>query len=184
LYHESVQLQLIALEPPGNVARDLALFRRKLFARLGDGSALAFPEVLPLAFASEAGPVSPSRLVECWEGVEESFSSAEPLISKGLLYLAMSGPIEKLSSRGAEALGRRGVPVEKPPFEAGIGFFLCRPANPEIASRTAMLLGPPRADFRDCSLVLLGLRLGADPFSAATWRELGRARRHTGRPTT
>jgi hypothetical protein len=181
LYHESVQLQLIALEPPGNVARDLALYRRNIFARLGEGSALAFPEMLPFAFASKSVRISQSELEECWDGIEGKFSSTEILISGGLLYLAMRGPIDKLSLRIAETLGGGGLPIEKPPFEAGIGFFLCRPADPELAAKTALRIGPPRADFRDCSLVRLGLRLGDDPFAAATWRELGRARRRTGR---
>jgi hypothetical protein len=60
---------MIALEPPGNVARDLALYRRELFARLGEGSALAFPEIVPQAFASDAGRLSARGLLERHRGI-------------------------------------------------------------------------------------------------------------------
>jgi hypothetical protein len=38
----------------------------------------------------------------------------------------------------------------------------------------------PYPAFRDCALVLLDLRFGPEPFAAATWRELARAKRRTG----
>ena len=178
---------MITLEPPGNVARDVALFRRKLFSHLGEGSALAFPEVVPLAFSQlfddpKKKKAFSSSLTKCWMEIEGSFSSTEPLISNGLLYLAINGPIAQLVALVAETLEEIGAPPETGPVGTGIGFFLCRPLDPKIALRTALRIGYPRLHFHDCSLVLFALRFGADPFSAATWRELARARRHTGRP--
>ncbi len=179
---------MITLEPPGNVARDVALYRRKLFSDLGEGSALAFPEVVNLAFsphldAPKVKNAFLSTLATCWAGIGGAFSSEGPRISEGLLYLAISGPIAQLAARVAEALEESGLPQEIGPVGTGIGFFLCRPPDPEIALRTALRIGYPRVHFLDGSLLLLGLRFGADPFRAATWRELARARRHTGRPT-
>jgi hypothetical protein len=172
---------MIALEPPGNVARDLALYRRELFARLGEGSALAFPEIVPLAFASDAGRLSALALADCWKGIEGSFRATEPQISRGILYLAMEGPLSALSSRAFEASLAMGKHFSiESPLETGIGIFLCRPADPSLALAEAARIGPPRAGFRDCSLILLGLRLGAEPFAAATWRVLARAKRRTG----
>ena len=54
-------------------------------------------------------------------------------------------------------------------LEPGNGFFLCR--SPQPNSSPADLPAPPRLAFLDCSLVLLRLRYGADPFAAAAWRE-------------
>ncbi len=178
---------MIALEPPGNIARDLALFRRQLFARLGEASALAFPEIVPLAFASSASS-RPGRqeLESCWAGLDSSFSTASAIESRGLLYLAVNGPLEELSSRANEAF--RAARLEAPipaPLETGIGVFLCRSSDPPRALQEVELIGVPRANFRDCSLVLFGLRYGrgpgeehvSSPFDALAWRELARARR-------
>jgi hypothetical protein len=178
-------MQMIALEPPGNVAREIALFRRALFARLGEASALAFPELIPLAFAGHPdGPASRSRtrrlLEECWFGIEGAFGGDGALISGGSLYLSMGGPMGALRAAAA-AMPARGAPLDiKAPLEVGLGFFLCRPADTELALAEATRIGLPRVGFLDCSLVILGLRLGPDPYAAAAWRELARARRRTG----
>jgi hypothetical protein len=93
----------------------------------------------------------------------------------------MEGPTGALRAGAADALLARGTPLRsQAPLEGGLGFFLCRPGDPELALKEAMRIGPPRADFLDCSLVLFGIRFGSDPFAAATWRELARARRRTG----
>jgi hypothetical protein len=182
LYHKTVQMQIIALEPPGNVARDLALFRRALFAALGEGSALAFPEIVPLAFASRPPRQRRGSLAACWDGVEGRFSSSGLFLARGGLYLGMSGPLPLLSSRASGCLGEaQGELGSSWPLEAGVGFFLCRPSEPELALAAAARIGAPRADFLDCSLSRSCLRFGTDPFSAMTWRELGRAKRRTGR---
>jgi len=175
---------VIALLPPGNVARDLALFRRGLFSRLGEASALAFPEMVPLAFASPGGRLATRELEGCWKGIGGSFSSAAPVVSGGLLYLALGGPLEELCSRAAQALRAGGLaPLTAPPLETGVGVFLCRPADPSMALSVAEGMPPPRAAFGDCSLALLALRIGPErdripgAFVSLRWRELARARR-------
>ena len=173
-------MQMIALEPPGNVARDLALFRRSLFAELGEGSALAFPETIPLAFAAQDDGIEPRELDACWDGVEGSFSSSALVLSRGLLYLAMGGPLAPLCARAAYAFRARPPAYSSPPLEAGLGAFLCKPADPPLALALAERIGPPTISFLDCALVLLKLRLGADPFTALVWREFARSRRRTG----
>lgn len=186
---------MIALEPPGNIARELALFRRQFFARLGEASALAFPEIVPLAFAGSASASSrPGRqeLASCWTGLEGSFASASAIESRGHLYLAMNGPLEELSSRAVAAFlaARLEAPMESP-LATGLGCFLCRSSDPQRALQEAERIGVPRVNFRDCSIVLLGLRYGytgpdrnreVDPLEALSWRELARARRHGVRP--
>lgn len=178
---------MIALEPPGNAARDLSLFRRALFARLGEGSALAFPDLVPLAFASGEGRIAgrnfASRALEaCWEGAQGAFSSEGLVICDGLLYLAMRGSLESLTERSAAAFAST---HGEPPLKPGLGFFLCRPEDPERALSEALRIGPPRIGFLDCALALIALRFGPrkrpDPFSALAWRELARSKRRTGR---
>jgi hypothetical protein len=172
-------MQIIALEPPGNVARDLALYRRELFATLGEGSALALPEIIPVAFASPTLRFPYRALAECWSGVEGPFSSSCLGISHGLLYLTFAGPVRTLASRAAVVLSASNSAVEAAPFEIGKGVFLCRPADPPLALSQAERLRPPRVHFYDCALLLLDLRFGAEPYSAVAWRELYRA----GRPS-
>jgi hypothetical protein len=175
---------MLTLEPPGNVGRELALYRREFFARLGEGSALAYPEAAPLAIASAVGRLPrgwPSRqlLEGCWKGIEGAFSGAGPLMARGLMYLALKGPLAELSLRASKIL--EGWGDGQAGLEPGIGFFICRPSSPPAALREAELIGPPSLRFLDCSLVLFGLKHPDDPFEALSWRELARARRHTGK---
>jgi hypothetical protein len=177
---------MLALEPPGNVARDLVSFRRALFARHGLASGLALPEVAALAFGrieTDKRPIprgAASRALEgAWEGIEGSFSSGDIAASSGLLYLALRGPMDALATRAAAILDRLGLAaLASAPLDPGRGFFLCR--SPPSGESPPDLAPAPRLSFGDCSLVLLGLRFGTDPLEAATWTELGRAKRRTG----
>jgi hypothetical protein len=201
LYHAFVDLEIdgsrpesrsaiscfmLGLEPPGNVARDLALFRRSLFSMLGDASCLALPEVVPLSFAFP--PIAPAHrsrielaraLPDLWDGIEGPFASEEIVISRGLCYLNMRGPLEMLAERTTDFFKRFDLaPCADAVLEPGNGFFLCR--SPQLNSSPADFAASPHLAFLDCSLVLLRLRYSADPFAAAAWRELARAKRHTG----
>jgi hypothetical protein len=177
---------MIALEPPGNVARDLVSFKRALFAEHGLASGLALPEVAALAFGLRETEKrfiprgAASRALDgAWEGIEGSFSSGDIEASSGLLYLALTGPMDALGSRAAAVLEKLGLAAfASAPLEAGRGFFICG-STPSGEPRPG-LPTPPHLSFGDCSLVLLGLRFGADPFAAAIWTELGRAKRRTG----
>jgi hypothetical protein len=177
---------MLALEPPGNVARDLASYKRSLFADLGAASGLALPEVAALAFARPDGSAIPRTraaaalaLEEAWQGVKGAFSSGGTVLSSGLFYLELRGPMEVLASRAETALAKLGLAAcADPPLESARGFFLCSSATPDIPG--VAIAPPPVLAFRDCSLVLMRLRFGPDPFAAATWRELARSKRRTG----
>jgi len=172
---------MLALEAPGNISRDISLYRRSLFAATLSGSALAFPDAVPLAFARSA-PCSQKRacasLETAWKGISGSFSS-EGIVSSGKgLYLGLGGPLAPLAEASRSALANLGFETAaKAPLETGLGFFLC--ARQPLADAVSSI-APPSLNFRDCSLVLFGLRFAADPFSACTWLELARSRRRTG----
>ena len=173
-------MQIVALEPPGNIARELALYRRSLFASLGEASALAFPELAPLAFASGPRRLDARALGDCWAGIEGRFSSGGLLSSGSRLYLELRGPLGELCARVAAALGEGLASERSSPLDTGLGIFLCSHPDPEFAASEAERIGPPRVDFLDCSLLLLGLRYAGEPFSGLAWRELARSRRRTG----
>ncbi len=184
---EGASALLIALEPPGNIARDIALFRRQLFGRLGEASALAFPEIVPLAFALPlARRLSTGELESCWDGLSGAFDSSGVIDSRGLIYLSLDGPLDELRRRATEAFRSAGLqPWNDAPLETGVGFFVCRCADPALGREESARIGVPRAGFRDCSLVYFGLRFArgpapgfeARPFSALSWREFARAKR-------
>lgn len=181
---------LLALEPPGNLARDLALYRRSLFASYGaergDASALAFPELAALAFVGPGAEKGfPRRaalaaaIAGCWSGAEGTFASSDLFVEGESLFLGIEGPWEALRQAAIEAcaaLDLEAVGGAALPFPPATGFFLCRAPGSALGD----LPRPPRLSFRDCSLVALILRYGADPLEAATWKEIARSRRRTG----
>jgi hypothetical protein len=199
LYHVAVPLQhesrparrlAIALEPPGNLARELSLYRRTLFKSFGEASALAFPDIvflswslppkLPLASRRSPGRLA-SALDSCWIGVEGPFT-ASGIVSLGDSFLlGLGGPLRALAINAAEAAGRLGLePDPAPPFEPGLGFFLLKPDGADGSADPSLAGEPLRMSFLDCSLALLRLDLGPDPFRAASWKLLARSRRRTG----
>jgi hypothetical protein len=201
LYHAFVPLQILdeessclilALEPPGNVARDLAEYKRSIFREEGELSALAFPDVLALAcFRSRPRPsreLLGAELEECWRGIEGSFGSEALIICRGLVYLSLRGPLAELSSRSLPILAKAGLlPFASPlgaaaPLPEEIGFFICRAWDRVLD--TAVLAPPPELTFNDCSLAILGLRWSGEPFSALTWKLLARKKRRTGPAST
>jgi hypothetical protein len=173
---------LICLAPPGNVAREIALYRRALFAELGEGSAFAFPEVAVLASClysrSPRPPRAAERFARLWRGLEEPFATAELLSVGERTYLGLRGPIAELSRRASDALGELGLePDPHPILEPGLGFFLFRRGGQGAAAPS---LAPPTAGFLDCSIALLAYAPSEDPFAALRWRFLAEAKRRTG----
>jgi hypothetical protein len=176
---------MLALEPPGNLARDLALYRRALFHDSGDPSCFLLPELAPIAFA----PCEPRRRTlkievrrafdEAWKAAKGAFSSASAIESRGLLYLGLDGPLEALISGSPDIISDV-IPRSSGyiPLEAGLGFLLCR--SSPLAIESIKKHDIPRISFLDCSLALFSIRFGADPFSSASWREIARSRRPTG----
>jgi hypothetical protein len=176
---------MLALEPPGNIARDLALYRRALFADTGDSSCFLLPEIVPISFARRESvhraTVDGDRRAfdDAWKIAQGGFSSASFIESRGLLYLGLDGPLDALTSVSQGIISSSiSTPPDDAPLETGLGFFFCRrspSANGSIQRRRA-----PQISFFDCSLVLLSIRFGVDPFSSASWREIARSRRPTG----
>jgi hypothetical protein len=218
LYHAAVALQIIdgdslrrfrvlALAPPGNLARDIALFRRRIFSSLGEASALAYPEIVPLAFAGRrnqamsgdpaAGPRAPGpgkraaatgaarALASAWSGVAGPFELGGLGARGGGLYLELEGPLAALASSAEASLGRLGIPsLGSEPLAPAFGFFVCRFPPPGLAADEALglieSLGPPHGRFLDCALVLYRITRSSAPFAAVAWSEEARARRLSG----
>jgi len=173
---------MLALSPPGNVARDLSLYRASLFSRFADASSRFMPEVVPLAFARRPRDAAPSdfsraELDLAWEGISGGFSAGLPVDSRGFLYLGLRGPLEELSRRGEGVLQGLGLVIaDDAPLAPGLGFPLCASSS----AAGGLCAPPPALSFRDCALVVARVRFGSTAFSAAAWRELARARRPTG----
>ncbi len=76
MYHGRVPLRtipealnILVLEPPGNEARELARYKRRLFAEGSGDAALAFPEAVPLALTFPLGRREALFLLEAvWKG--------------------------------------------------------------------------------------------------------------------
>lgn len=185
---------MIALEPPGNAARDIALFRRRIFSALGEASALAFPELVPLLWLFPGAPQAARRaglfMRDCWRGIEAPFSTTSPMASGELLYLGLEGPLESLASALRQSLPSAAVDPSSPtgetqeltaaPLRPCLGFFLCPCPDHGPALAAASSLDPPRVDFLDCAIVDMTLRSGPDPFRALSWTIQARETRRTG----
>ena len=144
-------LYALVLEPPGNEARELSLFRRRIFSALGDASALAFPDAAPLAFGlrlrSAAGPklrLSRSALVPAlsalWKECPGGFASADEASAAagggsaagglveagGSLYLGLGPSFGTLAAAAAASLGGLGLrPLAAEGAEAARGSPPC-----------------------------------------------------------
>lgn len=201
------RLFMIAVDPPGNAAREISLYRRRLFEALGEPSARAFPDSLPLAFApprhrrataasdsdraanaSETTAAGAKRvrssaaaLSRIWAGIEGSFDAAAPFEHDGLLYLGVSGPIAKVRDSAYSAFQALGFDAfglsEEKPLRAGIGFFLCKASRMQEALDAALRLAPSDLHFDVCSIALYRLDMGDAPFEAMVWHEQARALR-------
>jgi hypothetical protein len=192
LQHErrSARRLAIALEPPGNIARDISIYRRTLFKSSGEPSALAFPDLAFLSWnlppegtlTSRRSPGAlGSALASCWIGVGGPFAEAGLAIAGGSLFLRLAGPLRLLTERAAAAAAGLGLsPAAAPPFEPGRGFFLRRTPGESGSEDLPIALEPPPFSFLDCSLALIRFDLGTDPFRAASWKVLARSRRRTG----
>jgi hypothetical protein len=193
LYHATVPLQtstassrlyVIGLDPPGNVSRELALYRRSLFATLLEPSARAFPDMAPLLFARrrprarsgekggafDKGQAS-SMLAEAWQGIEGGFGAGRPSFRDGLLYLGIEGPGEELSRALGARLESLDLETCRAPISAGQGFFLLK-ARDGPRELAAAELAPPSISFFECRMALYRMDFGLDPFIAMSWKEI------------
>lgn len=122
-----------------------------------------------------------SALDACWLGIDGPFSASGIVTSGDSLLLGLAGRLRELAANAEAAAARLGLePDHRPPIEPGLGFFLLKPEG-VIGSADPSLAGElPRFSFLDCSLALLRLDLGSDPFRGASWRVVARSRRRTG----
>ncbi len=180
----------LCLEPPGNIGRDLSLFRRELFHASSEASALAFPDLAVLAWgrkppgrsASLGSPLALKKaLAACREGIVGAFSASAPRAFGDCLFLGLEGPLPDLCAAARSALRDLGLDFdEEPPFPPGLGFFLAKAES--IASDAGFIdrIEAPSLSFLDCHLVLVRFETGPEPFAAARWSQLCRLRRRTG----
>lgn len=175
MYHAPVGLRtsprtlLLCLSPPGNIRRELALYRRALFAAGWPSSTLALPEVAilgrptsPKGLRARAGAIL-ARLEGsfCATG-PDSFEPAGPGLGEGL-YAPLGGCyFTLLEDLSAELEGL-------PPFRPeGIFLGLGPQAKPGSLPPPPPL---PRLGFHSADILLLELwGLDAD-LQALAWKE-------------
>ena len=187
LYHASVPLQttitpeslyMASIDPPGNVAGEIARYRRRFFAELGEPSARAFPEAATLLFARRRGrlsspagkeglPLPPRRerdrlLAKAVSGIEGDFATGRLLIVGALYFHELEGPVEELALALSDLLPSCGLEESSGPIPARAGFFIGRRAE----GARSFIIDPPDLTFGPCRLVLYKLSLGKDPFGA------------------
>ena len=188
----------ICLQPPGNVARELVLYKRRLFSELGCASALAFPEIALIAsgrtFDTAEGKARNRReihtaMTSAWAGLQGSFTSGDLVLQKGIYYLRLEAPFSELTVRLGEALsGPSALPLT-----CGAGFYLCAAADVDAAGDDGSAgegrgldIKPPPLSFYAASLSLYRFYLSApstdQALDACAWRELDRVPRHRGKP--
>lgn len=197
LYHARVPLQhdspakscfALAVEAPGNISRDISLLRRRLFAALSDTSALAFPDLIVLAWGITApGAAAPKlppsdgirrRLSFSMQKIPGSFASTETLVRDGRVFLGVEGPLGDFAGSASSIFKSLGFePMPDPPFEPGVGFFISSKAELYARTDSRMAIPLPSFSFFSCSFSLLRFELGSDPFSAVRWTTVARARR-------
>lgn len=182
----------LALEAPGNLSRDLALYKRQLFVRFGaargDASALSCPEISVLAVGSGRlrRKYLERDLAGCWKDIEGEFSSTDCFIEAGMLYLGIEGPWESLAKAATELLNDRLGDCDEAAVIQAVqlfprkGFFLCAFDQAVLAD----LPEPPRLRFRDAGLIALSFSFGPETLQSASWRIIGRAKRRTGSSRT
>lgn len=178
----------ICLVPPGNVAREIALLKRRLFSMTGEALALALPEfVLLSAHAWEPGMGRKLRrremaigLEAAWSGIEGGFAITEPSLDSGWLALGLDGPVEALR-RAIGPLVEEGAEEAHPAFPIVSAFLLCPLGEEAGSAMLADVAAPPRLAFHAAELALFRIRFTGEGLSATTWARQCGARRRTGR---
>ncbi len=182
---------ICALEPPGNVAREINLYRRAYFREFGISSASLYPALIPLVISSPGvGVQGAARLAgfvaRAIEDMDLRFSGTRHHFSGDALYLGLSqGLPELLNFLGSPEIqpvpAECGCPAADSQFLLpGAGFFVCRTDGSGNFPATGDLPPPPPLSFRDCSVSVYRVDSG-DGFRHATrWTLLARTRRKTG----
>lgn len=178
--HES--LGYLCLAPPGNVRRDLAVYRRALFAAGWGSSAFALPELAVLG-RLDFHPGLKARLGACLAGLEGDFAGTAPErgprwdggTGEGL-YLPLGQTLGALVER---LKGGLGLAADFPRPASGLGsrgIFLALIPGRESADLPP-LLQAPRLSFHSADLVLLELRGTTPELDCLAWSERLRVHR-------
>jgi hypothetical protein len=179
----------ICLVPPGNIARELAAFKRRLFRATGDALSLAFPETAVLLAAPWA-PGLDSRdgrrrtravLGSAWPYMEGQFRPGRPALASGWLVLPMEGLPPILLERASAALGE-GKPSSDVPFPLLPSFplFPVRDSTGDLAAVEGA--SPPALAFGVADLALFRFRV-SEGRRALAWTSIVSVRRRRGRRT-
>jgi len=179
----------ICLIPPGNVAREIAAFKRRLFVATGEAEALALPEAAILhAWPWEAGMGKrdgrrrmKAVLESAWACMEGRFRLAGPSAVSGWLVLAMEALPPAMLERLASAWGgARPSPPSPLPALPSFPLYRIRDEAGDLAAAAGA--GPPRLAFGAARLALLRFRLSdeSECFKALAWTGIVAASRRTG----
>jgi len=179
----------ICLVPPGNIARELVAFKRRLFRATGEALALSVPETAILlsvpwepGFADRDGRRRIKAVFEsAWKCMEGQFRFGKTAVSSGWLVLSMENLPPAMMERLSGVLGE-----EKPSFEAvfprlpAFPLFPIRDEAGDLSPATGFL--PPEMAFSSARLALFRFRL-SEGMKALAWTSIVTVRRKTGRTT-
>lgn len=179
----------ICLIPPGNVARDIAALKRRLFEATGEARVLALPEaavLLARPWEPGLGDRDGRRKVKAvfgaaWDCMEGRFRIAGPSALSGWLVLSMENLPPAMMERLTSAMGSRGPSTASPfPSLPSFPLYPLRDEARDLAAAKAAL--PPELAFGAAWLALLRFRFsgGDDGFEAVTWSGIVAVRRRTG----
>lgn len=155
---------------------------------MSDASALAFPDVLVLAWGSSTSerPVNPitssddlrRRMSKVFQGISGAFTSGGITAHEGCLFLGLYGNLEAFSKAALSFLASLDCEeLAAPPFEAGIGFFISADTEIYTQARAQLDIPVPSFSFFSCAFSLLRFDFLPEPFRAITWKTIARARR-------
>ena len=174
-------LLLLCLSPPGNVRRELALYRRRLFASGWAASCFALPELAVLGGIGRPPPALGKILASALAGLEGDFRSSSPAIlgpsGARSLCLPLGPCLMALEERLGRAFESAGAPApgEISPFPRA-GIFLASP--PEVPGAPLPDIPPsPSLSFHSAAIILLEISPPPPGLEALVWSELLRVHR-------
>jgi len=179
----------VCLIPPGNVAREIAALKRRIFEATGEARVLALPEaaiLLSMPWEPGLGNRDGRRRIKAvfesaWECMEGRFRLAGPMAVRGWLVLSMGTLPSAMMERLSSARGN-GEPSAASPFPP-LPSFPLYPIRDEAGDLAAAEeAGPPELAYGAARLALLRFRLSGrtDGFEAVTWKGIVAVRRRTG----
>ena len=177
----------LCLLPPGNLARDYALWARRHFAATGDWSALAFPtmailDARPGKLSARQAEALAAALRPQLDRVHGKFSPGAPQGEAGCRFQPL-GPAHDELCRLASPLLAAAMEGTSPgrlpalPLPLGRGIYLGKTGLADKGEDR-----PPEAAFFAATLAVIRFRLASTGLEALSWRQLAALRRLRGRP--